>query len=103
MIKVIKIPVGSQPFVTEIEPTLAAMQAEVGGYIELVPMGRTGLDLCVNEEGKMIGLPVNFPIFGGQDLVCGDALLVRHDSLGEAVSVTKKDIDDIVGGWRGRL
>lgn len=100
-IKVIKIAVNSDPIVVEIAPTLDAMQAIVGGYIEIVPIGNSGLDLCCNEEGKLEGLPLNVAIFGGQDVVAGDCFLLRHDDEGEAASVTAADIKQYVG--KGRL
>lgn len=39
------------------KPTLAEMQAVVGGYIERVTI--RGGELWVNEEGRLHGLPVN--------------------------------------------
>jgi hypothetical protein len=36
---------------------LRQLQAHVGGYIEALPVGRQFL--IVNEEGKLLGLPVN--------------------------------------------
>lgn len=103
-IRIIKIPVGSDPFVVEIPPTLEAMKAAIGGgWIEIVPLDRTGLELCCDEEGKLKGLPMNFPIFDGQDVACGDVFLLRHDDEGEAVSVTDADIERVVDGWKGAL
>ena len=82
----------------EIEPkdgryfSLEEMQGYVGGYIEvLTPEGISGARLVVNEEGKLIGLPVNtlataiwqeFADPGSQrmgDPVVGDVILC-HDS-----------------------
>ena len=99
-IKVIKIPVGSDPLVVEIDNSLDEMKAIVGGWIEIVGLGG-GLDLCCNEEGKLMGLPPNVALFGGQDVVAGDCFLLRHDDEGEAVSVTATDINKFVG--RGRI
>ena len=98
-IKVIKIPVGSDPMVVQIPNTLDAMKAIVGGWIEIVSLGG-GLDLCLNEEGKLLGLPPNVALFGGQDVVAGDCFLLRHDEEGEAVSVTAADIKKYVGHGR---
>jgi len=99
-IKVIKIGVNSDPLVVEIAPTLDEMKALVGGWIEIVSIGG-GLDLCCNEEGKLMGLPPNVALFGGQDIVAGDCFLLRHDEEGEAVSVTAADIKKYVN--KGRL
>lgn len=98
-IKVIKIPVGSDPMVVQIPNTLDAMKAIVGGWIEIVSLG-DGLDLCLNEEGKLLGLPPNVALFGGQDVVAGDCFLLRHDEEGESISVTIEDINKFVGHGR---
>lgn len=47
----------------DVENTLEAMQAEVGGYIEAVPFTA---DACivVNEEGLILGLPYNVNFAG---------------------------------------
>ena len=52
----------NKPIITKIdkgkEPTLKEMQKIVGGYIEIAyDDGKTQI-IC-NEEGKMIGLPIN--------------------------------------------
>lgn len=57
--KVIKIMPGYEPEMSEIENSLAALQQAVGGYIETVTIPRTGLVVIVNEEGKLLGLPLN--------------------------------------------
>jgi hypothetical protein len=105
-IKVISIPVGSDPMVVEIPPTLEAMQALVGGVdggcdlIQVVPL-HDGLELVCDEEDKLKGLPLHLRLFGGQDFVAGDCFLVRHDDEGEAASVTPADVARYVG--RGRV
>lgn len=99
-IKVIKIPVDSDPMVVDIPNTLEAMQEMVGGFIQIVQLSK-GLDLCCNEEGKLLKLPLNVTLFGGKDVVAGDCFLLRHDSEGDAISVTKADINKYVG--RGRV
>ena len=38
---------------------LDELQKFVGGYIEVVPLDRTGEIMVLNEEGKLIGLPPN--------------------------------------------
>jgi hypothetical protein len=105
-IKVISIPVGSDPMVVEVAPTLEAMQDLVGGVdggcdlIQVVPMP-DGLELVCDEEGKLKGLPLHLRIFGGKDFVAGDCFLTRSDEEGESVSVTRADIAKYVG--RGRV
>lgn len=57
-IRVLLFPVGKAPEWVAIDPhDLEAMQALVGGYIELVRLGP--VDLWCNEEGKLRALPPN--------------------------------------------
>ena len=62
-------------------PRLKEMQDVVGGYIELVylPQGKC---MVINEEGKLLGLPVNnlatkiyFETFGPVDVIVGEAIV----------------------------
>jgi hypothetical protein len=39
--------------------TLAEVQAAVGGYVECVPLGDTGLIALMNEDGQSLQLPIN--------------------------------------------
>lgn len=53
---------GTKNFVpTSKKPTLKEMQAAVGGYIQPVSVDFDGRKrtMIVNEEGKIVGLPVN--------------------------------------------
>lgn len=60
--------------------SLEQLQAAVGGYIQMVPVGP--YSMYVNEEGKMIGLPVNViatalweHVYGaGTDIIVGNAV-----------------------------
>lgn len=57
----------------EIENTLEALQAEVGGYIETVTLGTDAVIIC-NEEGRLLGLePSGFYTFVGPILLVGIA------------------------------
>ena len=57
----------------EIENTLEALQAEVGGYIETVTC-TTDACIIVNEEGRINDLPYNVTLAGCQ--LFGTVLLV---------------------------
>ena len=77
--------------VEEIQPAngrhfeLEEMQAYVGGFIEIIPLDDESLEdklLVVHEEGKLIGLPVNFlatlewmRYYRDTDYVSGDAII----------------------------
>ena len=73
---------GKAPRVAEIEDTLKAKQEIVGGYIECIYLNDDVIMVC-NEEGKLIGLPYNRPLFtpNGEfyDIVCGDCFIVGND------------------------
>ena len=60
----------------EIEPTLESMQSQVGGMIEeYMPFDDDAAIVC-NEEGKMMGLPLNRAVKDEDgrvmDIICGD-------------------------------
>ena len=54
---------GAQPEIIEVDNTLAALQTEVGGYIEVITLPY-GAALICNEEGRLRGLPYNCCVFG---------------------------------------
>ena len=76
------------------EPTLKAAQEFVGGYVEGIAMPN-GDYLIINEEGKLIGLPINEQatklwketfdndnyITGRDDFVVGNAILIKKAAL----------------------
>ena len=66
---------GAQPEIIEVDDTLAALQAEVGGYIETVSIADVVI-IC-NEEGRLCGLPYNCR-FVGVDFV-GTILVVGRN------------------------
>ena len=76
------------------EPDLKAAQDFVGGYVEGIPFPN-GDYLIINEEGKLIGLPINEQatklwketfdndnfITGRNDFVVGPAILIKKSAL----------------------
>lgn len=54
---------GCEPEIIEVENTLKALQAEVGGYIETVTIVSDAVIIC-NEEGRILGLPDNCRVCG---------------------------------------
>ena len=80
----------------KLEPTLKEAQAFVGGYVEGVPFPN-GDYLIVNEEGKLMGLPLNEEasklwknafdndnyMTGRNDFVVGNAILIKKSALKE--------------------
>lgn len=67
------IPTHGAPFMKVLPNTLEAFQEEVGGYIEVVPLGTSAL-MVLNEEGKLLGLDYNCDYFG--DELCGNIVIV---------------------------
>ncbi len=79
---------------TEDEPDLKTAQDFVGGYVEGITFPN-GDYLIVNEEGKLMGLPLNPEAtalwrttftkdkyaFGYDDWVSGPAILIKHEAL----------------------
>lgn len=66
---------GCEPELIDIDNTLAALQQEVGGYIETVSIADVVI-IC-NEEGRLCGLPYNCRFFG-VDFV-GTILVIGRD------------------------
>lgn len=77
--KVLVIECGKQPTVKEIDNTLAAMQQVVDGYIQMIFPRRNDVALICNEEGKLMGLLLNRPLFDDEgnlvDLIVGTFFL----------------------------
>ena len=79
---------------TEDEPDLKAAQAFVGGYVECITFPNGDL-LIINEEGKLIGLPLNPEatalwrmvftkqnyVTGYDDFVVGPAIYIKKPAL----------------------
>lgn len=61
--KVIRKKPSCAPAIIEVENTLEALQAEVGGYIETVTITSDAVIIC-NEEGRILGLPDNCRVCG---------------------------------------
>lgn len=94
LIHAIQIPVDEdRPLYKVAIENLTGMQDAVGGYIEVIDLGPLTASLIVNEEGKLMKLPINrratllfwllFPSIRGRDVIAGNALIVGHpDSTG---------------------
>lgn len=73
MAKVLFFEVGQPPRLGDMETTLEALQAYVGGYIEAVTVTPDAALIC-NEEGRLLNLPYNRKIFGED--IYGPALIM---------------------------
>lgn len=99
--KVVIIPAEGEPYIQDINGETVdydTLSEGVGGWIECVGLDRN-LDLWVNEEGKLIGLPFN-PLatllwekyFGNTDIIMGDAVITAgSDDEGETLAFEEED------------
>lgn len=90
---------------------LKAMQDLVGGYVEPFftkrsPVAAGDITGYVNEEGLMIGLPIDFGVFHSPDYIvplAGDAVIVGLDEEGETRGLTEDEAALILKRYRKPL
>lgn len=82
-------------YLSEIENSLEAKQAYVGGLIEVLRLTEE-IDIIFNEEGKLLPLPINRWLIsdGGRifDGIMGNILCCRHNDEGEFTDIQEEDI-----------
>lgn len=89
---VVKAP-GAKPETREVDNTLPALQALVGGYLELVRLNGEGLalDLYCNEEGRGLELDPNLHV-RGYGVILGTVVVTRSDEeSGDWIGLTEDD------------
>lgn len=101
--KVVIIPAEGEPYIQEIKGKTVdyeTLSQGVGGWIECVGLD-INLDLWVNEEGKLNGLPIN-PVatllwekyLGKTDIIVGDAVITAgSDNEGETLGFDENDAE----------
>lgn len=79
----------------ELDNTLEAMQKFVGGLIECITLSDTGsaVTLVCNDEGKLLGLPLNRPLWDGADVLAGPGFLAGCDNEGNLTSLPQSAMD----------
>ena len=79
----------------ELNNTLEAMQKFVGGLIECITLSDTGsaVTLVCNDEGKLLGLPLNRPLWDGADVLAGPGFLAGCDNEGNLTSLPQSAMD----------
>ena len=79
----------------ELDNTLEAMQKFVGGPIECITLSDTGsaVTLVCNDEGKLLGLPLNRPLWDGADVLAGPGFLAGCDNEGNLTSLPQSTMD----------
>lgn len=75
----------------DVPNTLKALQAAVGGNIEVVPMD-THLCVICNEEGKLLGLPPVAAMPARRDVLCGPLVICRTTPDGEFTDAEEDDL-----------
>lgn len=88
------------------EIQLETLQEAVGGLVQRVAIDRPGcqgLDMWLNEEGKINRLPLNVlatwvsAICKYGDFIVGDALICAHDGEGASAGLTDAQVKTIMG------
>lgn len=79
----------------ELDNTLEAMQKFVDGLIECITLSDTGSEvtLVCNDEGKLLGLPLNRPLWDGADVLAGPGFLAGCDNEGNLTSLPQSTMD----------
>lgn len=82
---------------------LKLAQDTVGGWVQMLPLPKKGIDLWLNEEGKMIGLDQN-PVatalwsedWGMTDYMVGNAIITGGvNDEGETLGLTNGQIESL--------
>jgi Domain of unknown function (DUF3846) len=87
-----------KPYKKIIKNELGKFNGIVEGYIENVFMGEKNgkkFGIVINEEGKLIGLPVN-RIIVGFDVLVGNMCITAYNYEGDNVSLTDAEADRFV-------
>ena len=86
----------------EKENSLNFLQKEVNGNIERISfikvLEEKGIDVWVNEEGKLLGLSPSITIYHQNELIdvlMGNVVFTRYNDEGETIGLTDDDISFI--------
>jgi hypothetical protein len=83
-----------KPYKGMMNNSLEAMNAIVGGWIEVLNIGTTKagarIAITLNEEGKLLGLPVNRRIVGF-DILVGTFFITAYNGEGDNISLTDQE------------
>ena len=87
---------------------LKTLQELVGGWVQAVDL-KSNLTIWCNEEGKMIGLPVNGfatemwdSVFGATDVIVGNVVFTGGaDDEGETIGLSQNQIEALKAVWLG--
>jgi Domain of unknown function (DUF3846) len=90
-----------KPYKKMIPNQLEEFQRIVGGWIEIVTIGRTetggAMAITLNEEGKIIGLPFNRRIIShGSDMLVGTFFVTAYNKQGDNISLTDEQAEKMI-------
>jgi hypothetical protein len=89
----------TKPYKKMIKNDAAAFNKIVGGYFEIVNIGRTDTGATVaihlNEEGKLIGLPFNRRIINF-DILVGTFFISAYNMVGDNISLTDLECEKYI-------
>lgn len=88
-VRALLVPVHEQPKLIMLEDNFRQMQKLVGGYIEYFRLD-SSTNAVLNEEGKINGMEGNRLV--GNEIICGDFLVVGDNGMGETASLTDEQI-----------
>lgn len=96
-IKTILVKPQTPPAVVFMENRLENLQEAVGGYIDMLNLFDDDVDIILNDEGKLIGLPPNkILMYNGKviDMLSGNLLITGVDkNTGDTISIPEDKID----------
>ena len=92
-LSVLKIAPGQHPQQVEIDNDLKALQQAVGGSIDAVYPFADPVAIICNDEGKLLGLPLNRPLWDGADVLAGPGFLAGCDNEGNLTSLPQSAMD----------
>jgi hypothetical protein len=99
LIKVVVVEPMKKPYVKMIKNDAKAFNDVVGGYFEIVNIGRTDTGATVaihlNEEGKLLGLPYNRRIIGF-DVLVGTFFISAYNMQGDNISLTDPETQKFI-------
>lgn len=82
--------------ISEIKDNLKSLQEIVGGYIEDVPFPTVdGVDLIINEDGKIRKLAGNFFLPHYQDCVVGTCIIASYNDDDQFASLSDEQIKKV--------
>lgn len=104
-IQIVVVEPNKKPYKKTIPNTLAAMHDIVGGYIEIVKLGQqtpTGANIIitVNEEGKLLEMPLNRVVIGFDNLV-GTFFISAANLVGDNVSLDDQTANKMIKQFSG--